>query len=1325
MSNPSWLNRLNQHGDQALGVGVSTVANSLGSDLRGTAQRIWRLNAYLPAEDEPEDRDMVVYHRMRIPPGVARPANQGLFTQLRLFKEPIRSDLREELFLRAHSSLTQVAPPPEGSKRGGYPLYRSSGEKRAGDHERRRVLTLERTVQTTADAELARRGWGDGELVGVGIGSKYYRRDPTRTSFTPIYGGDWQVINEKAVTPELIRAFSRAINIQHPHPIMQNVDGVQTIMKREYLDLLHVLDLPVFSFDYSAPGTGNFETLNTHFGDILSNLPQFRENTTRNRVDFNLIAVRLEPFGIFKRSAVDRKAFEGSFLNAYRRRASEDERNGSQFADVFIAYISTPLPEGVTNIDFSSAGNRFSIRYKAEGQRSELLRQTMRELLTFFSGSYDEDDMVMSISRVAVAFKMIKVSFRVTQRNGPLMSFYKPTAPRLNRSRMNQLIETLQTFNPEEMVFKIPKEISGFFIGDRSINSRAQDKKNTAANFESCRDEVFTKWVWCFFNVKMLPRARGRQGKPVSLKTVVDHLQGKKKSIFELTQWVGVYELQRGLIGFEWIDFMIRAVTWCNWVVYQVLISPKASITEPSTIILPDEIKNDAPSFVLFQYTAAERKTSEVSVKSCLKEHVGILQPGSLNDFSKAIHQVRRISSLVPLKRQDRNLFGQKGSNSKRMAHMVKNEPMLGFEIHRALFGVSEARRKIQEEKSKTKGVFVSWDIETLCTINREPFLSVLFFPEKNFFKVFQSENCISDTWDFLKKQAKETSSHLKVWTMNGSRFDVMYILPFIEDAQISGTHTNAKRVFIHFPAEKASIEFLDISLTLQGSLNTLAKTFGVGEKAESGGFEFYTSIQSIQENIGMEKVIDYCKQDTALVYKIYNAFRNTVNDFFKKEYIPETFISASSLAFNIWLNHFFNYDSQEPLKGLLRNELEDIKNSYFGGLTQVYRTKLDGGFYYDINSSYPSVMMNAVPINLAGISNQRENLDSMMRETRLNRLEEYLVLFKLDFFEFPLSTEFPVIPVRTKTGNLYPLRHQGESWVWCHTLAFLEKHIPSFKASAIRAYVFHKRDIFSDMIKKVYPLKSDPRAPVKTFAKLLMNSVYGKTGQKLFPERVLKGRMSKDTPLPEVYEVLSSLDRTYDRKKPKFLREFTTLRHKEHISFLVDYEDDSENPSHSGALLFIASFITSLARLKLLDLVYESKKEGIKTFYVDTDSVFTNKPIPKKYIDPSALGLWKQECQVVKARFFGAKSYIYEDTNGKTVKKFKGVPKSELDKLDLWRLESEELLEVHIDQIWKRQWGNVLGGSMTKILKKTLNRRNFDSNGESIPLISVEDYKE
>jgi DNA polymerase elongation subunit (family B) len=98
---------------------------------------------------------------------------------------------------------------------------------------------------------------------------------------------------------------------------------------------------------------------------------------------------------------------------------------------------------------------------------------------------------------------------------------------------------------------------------------------------------------------------------------------------------------------------------------------------------------------------------------------------------------------------------------------------------------------------------------------------------------------------------------------------------------------------------------------------------------------------------------------------------------------------------------------------------------------------------------------------------------------------------------------------------------------------------------------------------------------------------------------------------------------------------------------------------SHVG----IAAAVTAYARIEMMELKMLLLKLGIKLFYTDTDSIFTDKELPN-YLIGKELGQVKDELNggiLKKAYFLGIKKYGYIDNNNNVHSTFSGIKRNSL----------------------------------------------------------------
>ena len=206
-----------------------------------------------------------------------------------------------------------------------------------------------------------------------------------------------------------------------------------------------------------------------------------------------------------------------------------------------------------------------------------------------------------------------------------------------------------------------------------------------------------------------------------------------------------------------------------------------------------------------------------------------------------------------------------------------------------------------------------------------------------------------------------------------------------------------------------------------------------------------------------------------------------------------------------------------------------------------------------------------------------------------------------------------------------------------------------------------------------------------------MLNSLYGKTGQKEYPSKVFvdgEGVLKIKREKQNMTKILSRGPDLYE----------------------IEISPLDLHPQHVGSLVYIANYITSKARLLLFDAIYKIHRDNGRVYYCDTDSIFTDSKLPQELLDEDKLGLWKCEYEIKRGKFFGSKSYVIETMSGKKFVKFKGIGHKYLPDPDIllnWNGKPD--LEVLIDTTWKRKWGQVENEPMVKLMRETMNRRLYD----------------
>ncbi len=226
----------------------------------------------------------------------------------------------------------------------------------------------------------------------------------------------------------------------------------------------------------------------------------------------------------------------------------------------------------------------------------------------------------------------------------------------------------------------------------------------------------------------------------------------------------------------------------------------------------------------------------------------------------------------------------------------------------------------------------------------------------------------------------------------NFGGYDVIFILKIINSYNDLQT-TNEKKyklspllredkvIKLTIRKDGKSLIILDSYCMLTSSLDKLGKDFGVETqkslfpykfssdshlfyKGHTPGIHYYNDI-SIDKYREIYKedwdfkveTIRYLKDDLNCLYEIMISANKQVHNDYKINIMDATTISG--LAMKIYLSRYYRNNIPQINKPSI---YKDLKQAYYGGITEVYRPYGENLFYYDVNSLYPFASLNDMP---------------------------------------------------------------------------------------------------------------------------------------------------------------------------------------------------------------------------------------------------------------------------------------------------------------------------------------------------------------------------
>ena len=307
------------------------------------------------------------------------------------------------------------------------------------------------------------------------------------------------------------------------------------------------------------------------------------------------------------------------------------------------------------------------------------------------------------------------------------------------------------------------------------------------------------------------------------------------------------------------------------------------------------------------------------------------------------------------------------------------------------------------------------------------------------------------------------------------------------------------------------------------------------------------------------EEWIQYCNNDCISLHQILCKFDDTI-----KEIGGSIGVTASSTGMRS-----FRYGFQKHPIATYYEYNDRFRNAYYGGRCEIFSQMMledDGPWYVgDINSMYPYVMRNyKFPVG------KPYKVDYTMGSDCRGKVG----IMKCKVYA-PENLNVPFLPLHAPDGKLlFPI---GE-WEGWYDFCEIEKALKlGYLIDPLITYEFEGAYIFKDFIDSLYKIKMENADNAKgRVAKLLMNSTYGKFGEKeereeFVTEGDLAGLIVGD-----------------------FYYGYALRKYRQRCSY---------------HLTAIPVRVTAGARVTLYELMEDI---GIKTVtYCDTDSVITNKRFP------------------------------------------------------------------------------------------------------------------
>ena len=489
------------------------------------------------------------------------------------------------------------------------------------------------------------------------------------------------------------------------------------------------------------------------------------------------------------------------------------------------------------------------------------------------------------------------------------------------------------------------------------------------------------------------------------------------------------------------------------------------------------------------------------------------------------------------------------------------------------------------------------------------------------------------------------------VYFHNMSRFDGIFILQLckllITNEVINKLDVNIiSRNRVFYKIKILNVDIRDSIHLLNSSLSKLSKSILKKSKQDIDINFTYTTICR-DFNI----ILDYCKNDSQLLYDILYEFRIATWNEYKVDVAK--CLTVSAFSFKIIRKFYLVKDSVQNTTNE-SNISNFVLESFRGGLSTVINPTSNNHDItsIDINSSYPHSMTKPLPVG-KGIFMSKSWISD-----HIDILKDIMGYVDVELSVKPNTRISPL--VSTFMGGLTDVQGSNVRVVlFTPELDFILNNGGKIN----KVYTFLKYDsgkplgeFANDLYSKRLKYKSEGNEVMQMLMKLIMNSGYGRFALGETHESV--NLMS----IEDIDEIDSTrcgvVDQRIQMGSNCYMTTWTSIDKYKGDNQFVKRISKSKDWSFRG--LQIASAVTSYSRINLLSTMINIESAGGTVHYCDTDSIYYSNLKDTTVIKiGNKLGEWKFENLEVNCIFIRPKQYIIKFLNGDINVKLAGLPNS------------------------------------------------------------------
>ena len=558
--------------------------------------------------------------------------------------------------------------------------------------------------------------------------------------------------------------------------------------------------------------------------------------------------------------------------------------------------------------------------------------------------------------------------------------------------------------------------------------------------------------------------------------------------------------------------------------------------------------------------------------------------------------------------------------------------------------------KPLKMSKRLKERIFYTFDIETKDGLRGTDMFcySLSYMVQGRNFKGILSKN-LDELFDFFEETFKPKRKNQKIIYSHNLTFDIRFILDYCMCKGIECNCIFSGSSVIFARIDEFNVLFIDSFQFLKESQESAEIRYEVPEKfTKIDCSNLFEKDFSKWNESDKERVLAHNKNDTIALHIIMQNFRKFMFEISNVDifhiFTPAS-LSMKALRKNLEetiVNPFlitrFNPETRRYGYEIVKEKEEFARMSYYGGRTECFNHNLlENCDYVDVVSLYSDAMKNNdYPKGLCYWSTEHSEISNAIKNGILCIVECEVNAPYLHIPVLPHKTDKLLFPIG-KFRGVYCSPEIEYALECGYQIDFLRALIYPSKSRPFKKFV----DIF-------FKIKSQSKGGRRSGSKLLLNSSYGKFGQK-FERNNTKSKFFKDE-----YQALEFYNSIIDKDENAILRKII------YDTYEVRYKEESVH-AKPFMNVAIASFVTCYARLKEVKMIHKQEKLNNNVWYCDTDSVVCqNTPVNLS----KKLGGWDIENHFEFFKCYAPKGYIFKQ-KGKPINfKLKGLNRKTKEKL-------------------------------------------------------------